>query len=148
VYQPVPPPDGTSPMGPHTHVLPKLMREERTHAATVPIPEGWVPCAHLYPAHPMRDARGDARPFDDDAHQRFQRLLMQLGEPQLWQLKGRVEASLEQGVDLTLDSNSLSRHERATVRVALRQRAAGRASVPLPAWATAFDGSAAGTDEA
>jgi hypothetical protein len=148
VYQPVPPPDGTSPMGPHTHVLPKLMREERTHAATVPIPEGWVPCAHLYPAHPMRDALGHPRPFDADAHQRFQRLLMQLGEPRLWQLKRRVEASLEQGVDPPLDSQSLSRHERATVRVALRQWAAGRVSVSLPAWAAAFDGSDAGSDEA
>jgi hypothetical protein len=149
VYQRVPPPDGTSPMGPHTHVLPKLMREERTHAATVPIPEGWVPCAHLYPAHPMRDALGHAQPFDDDAHQRFQRLLMQLGEPRLWQLRRRVEDSLEQGLGPALESQSLSRHERATVRVALRQwAAAGRTGVSLPAWAAAFDGSAAGNDEA
>jgi hypothetical protein len=145
----VPPPDGTSPIGPHTHVLPKLMREERTHAATVPIPEGWVPCAHLYPAHPMRDALGHAQPFDDDAHQRFQRLLMQLGEPRLWQLKRRVEESLEQGLGPALESQSLTRHERATVRVALRQwAAAGRAGASLPAWVAAFDGSAAGTDEA
>lgn len=149
VYQPVPPPDGTSPLGPHTHVLPKLMREERTHAATVPIPEDWVPCAHLFPAHPTRDALGRAQPFDDDAHQRFQRLLMQFADPGLWQLKRRVEEALEQGQGPSIEREHLSRHERATVRVALRQwAAAGRAGKALPSWAAAFEGIAAGTDEA
>lgn len=43
VFQPIPPPDGKSPDGPHTHVLPKLLRTGRTHAATTPIPDGLVP---------------------------------------------------------------------------------------------------------
>jgi hypothetical protein len=38
VYQPIPPPSGTSPDGPHTHVLPKLLKSGRTHAATEPYP--------------------------------------------------------------------------------------------------------------
>ena len=41
VFQPIPPPDGKSPDGPHTHVLPGLLRHRRTHAATEPIPDGW-----------------------------------------------------------------------------------------------------------
>ena len=61
VYQPIPPPSGKSPDGPHTHVLPKLLKSGRTHAATEPIPEGWIPCAHLYPQHPARDAGGADR---------------------------------------------------------------------------------------
>ena len=40
VFQPIPPPDGKSPEGPHTHVLPKLLRSRRTHAATEPLPDG------------------------------------------------------------------------------------------------------------
>ena len=47
VYQPIPAASGKSPDGPHTHVLPKLLKNGRTHPATEPIPEGWVPCAHL-----------------------------------------------------------------------------------------------------
>ena len=58
VYQPIPPPDGKSPEGPHTHVLPRLLRHKRTHAATEFVPAGFVPCAHLYPPHPARDAMG------------------------------------------------------------------------------------------
>jgi len=47
VYQPIPAADGKSPEGPHTHVLPRLLRHKRTHAATEFVPTGWVPCAHL-----------------------------------------------------------------------------------------------------
>ena len=31
VYQPIPPPSGKSPEGPHTHVLPRLLQSRRTH---------------------------------------------------------------------------------------------------------------------
>ena len=58
VYQPIPAADGKSPEGPHTHVLPRLLRHKRTHAATEFVPAGFVPCAHLYPPHPARDAMG------------------------------------------------------------------------------------------
>ncbi|WP_127088974.1 DUF6925 family protein [Aquabacter cavernae] len=51
VYQPIPPPDGRSPDGPHTHVLPKLLAHRRTHAASIPIPEGLVPCLSIHPPH-------------------------------------------------------------------------------------------------
>ena len=58
VFQPIPPPDGKSPEGPHSHVLPKLLRSGRTHAATEPLPAGWIPCAHCYPPNPVRDRFG------------------------------------------------------------------------------------------
>lgn len=51
VYQPIPPPDGRSPQGPHTHVLPKLLAHRRTHAASIPIPDGLVPCLSVHPPH-------------------------------------------------------------------------------------------------
>lgn len=49
VFQPIPPPDGRSPEGPHTHLLPKLLAHRRTHAATVPVPDGFLPCLGLHP---------------------------------------------------------------------------------------------------
>lgn len=49
VKQPIPRPDGRSPDGPHTHVLPKLIGTGRTHAANVPVPDGWIPCVSLFP---------------------------------------------------------------------------------------------------
>lgn len=51
VYQPIPPADGRSPDGPHTHVLPKLLAHGRTHAASIPIPEGLLPCLSIHPPH-------------------------------------------------------------------------------------------------
>lgn len=63
VYQPIPPADGKSPEGPHTHVLPRLLAHGRTHAATEPVPSGWVPCAHFYPPHPLQDRYGHRQSF-------------------------------------------------------------------------------------
>ena len=39
----------------HNDVVPKLLRQGRTHAANEPIPSGLVPCAHIYPAHMARE---------------------------------------------------------------------------------------------
>ncbi|MFP5069561.1 DUF6925 family protein [Pseudonocardia nantongensis] len=81
VYAPIPPPDGRSPDGPHTHLLPHILRADRTHAATVPVPEGFLPCAHLYPAHPLTDLTGHPRPFDAGRSAAFDRLLDRFGDP-------------------------------------------------------------------
>jgi hypothetical protein len=65
VFQPIPSAHGQSPDGPHTHVLPDLLRQKRTHAAAEPIPAGFVPCAHLYfPPH----------------HDAFPRMLREFGD--------------------------------------------------------------------
>ena len=97
VYQAIPAHGGVSPEGPHTHVLPKLLAHGRTHAATEPIPAGWVSCAHSYPAHPLRDGYGRAIPFDAARHQRFQSLLRQFGDPAHVGLKDQIAAALASG---------------------------------------------------
>ncbi|ALL75264.1 hypothetical protein AD006_08060 [Pseudonocardia sp. EC080610-09] len=81
VFAAIPPPDGRSPDGPHTHLLPQLLRAGRTHAATVPVPDGYLPCAHLYPAHPLTDLTGRPRPFDAGRLAAFDRLLERFGDP-------------------------------------------------------------------
>jgi hypothetical protein len=121
VFQTIPPPGGKSPDGPHTHVLPKLLAHGRTHAATEPLPEGWVPCAHLYPAHPLRDQLGRKRTFRPDYHLAFQVLLERHGVPELLALKRQVLDAVAGGRGPEAISLRGDRFARATLRVTLRQ---------------------------
>lgn len=140
VYQAIPPHTGKSPEGPHTHVLPKLLKSRRTHPATEPIPDGWVPCAHFYPAHPAKDALGQARAFERSRHEAFQRLLKELGSPESAALKQQVVAAVESGEPPWSESRIGGRGARANVRIALRQmKASGFSSAALASWLVAFD---------
>jgi len=141
VFQPIPPPDGKSPDGPHTHVLPKLLSHRRTHAATEPLPEGWVPCAHLYPPHPLRDQLGQWRPFRHDCHTAFQALLECYGNPDLVALKRHVIQAVRSGCEPSTLTLPNARFARPTLRVTLRQlQASGQTSASLAAWLSACDG--------
>lgn len=81
ISNPIPPPDGVSPDGPHTHLMPGLIRRGRTHDANIPVPAGTLVCLTLYPAHAARDAEGRERPFDAERHAAYQRLLERYGDP-------------------------------------------------------------------
>jgi hypothetical protein len=140
VYQPIPAPDGKSPEGPHTHVLPRLLRHQRTHAATEFVPAGWVPCAHLYPPHPARDAMGERRPFRQDRHASFQELLARCGEANLLDIKRRVVAAVRAGHAPSTLSLPDDRFGRAALRIALRQiKMSGEAAPAVDAWLAAHD---------
>lgn len=127
VYVPIPAP-GSVPdyhhtPGPHTHVLPQLLASGRTHAAHLPLPEGWVPCATLYPAHPSRDLLGRARPFAQPDFDAFQDVLRAHGDSRLVAVKSRVWQSVREGRDPEAPQAAATRAERAARRVALRQLA-------------------------
>lgn len=140
VFQPIPPPDGKSPDGPHTHVLPKLLANGRTHPATELLPDGWIPCAHLYPPHPLRDQLGRKYPFRRDSHAAFQILLARYGDPDLAALKRHVTDSIRSGHEPLKVSVPNDRSARAIVRVALRQLSATETPSPaLTAWRSAYD---------
>jgi len=140
VYQAIPVPGGTAPEGPHTHVLPKLLAHGRTHAATEPIPKGWVSCAHLYPAHPLRDGYGRARPFDGGRYATFQRLLSRHGDAEHLQLKQNVIKALNAGAGPEAIAMPSDRFAQASIRVALRQLKASSGTSPvLTAWFAAHD---------
>ncbi len=140
VYQPIPPADGKSPEGPHTHLFPKVLKSKRSHSANEMVPDGFVPCAHFYPAHPTSDGLGRPRPFDLGSHQAFQSLLQTYGDPANGALKSRVLQAVRAG-DAPFDSASLvDRFGRATMRVTLRQlKAAGETGGALSRWLEAFD---------
>jgi hypothetical protein len=135
VYQPIPPPSGKSPDGPHTHVLPKLLKSGRTHAATEPIPEGWIPGAHFYPSHPARDGS-----FDVAGHESFRRMIESFGLPHDLAIKRRVADAIKAGEPPSSVSIAQDRYSRTNVRIALRQlKATGMASPTLHAWVAKFD---------
>lgn len=102
------------PRGPRAFVVPAVLRLGRTHAATAPIPPGLVPCAHLHPPHPCRDAGGRPIPFDRARHAAFQALLTRWGDPDGVALKERLLAGepLPRGAD---------RRARAVARVVAAQ---------------------------
>jgi hypothetical protein len=148
VYQGIPAPGGKAPEGPHTHVLPKLLAHKRTHAATEPIPRGFVSCAHLYPAHPLRDGYGRAIPFDTLRYTGFQRLLSRYGDIEHVRLKRNVAKALNAGAGPEAIAMPKDRFAQASIRVALRQLKASEGSSPaLTAWFAMHD-SGAMDDEA
>ncbi len=140
VFQPIPPPGGRSPDGPHTHVLPKLLAHGRAHAATEPLPDRWIPCAHLYPAHPLRDQLGRKRALRPGRHAAFQMLLERFGLPELLTLKRQVIEAVAAGQAPETIVLPSDRFSRATVRVALRQLGATEQLTPvLVEWLAVHD---------
>jgi hypothetical protein len=140
VFQAIPPADGKSPDGPHTHVLPKLLQHRRTHSATEPVPEGFVPCAHLYPAHPAQDPSGHRLPFDTGRHAAFQAMLRLFGDPQSVALKQRLMAAIAAGAEPSTIAVPDNRFARTDIRVVLRQlSAANKAPPALVAWLAAHE---------
>lgn len=80
ITNPIPAPGGASPEGPHTHLMPELIRRRRTHDANIPLPAGYLACLTLYPSHPARDAEGRERTFDANLHAEYQHLLERYGD--------------------------------------------------------------------
>ena len=141
VWQKIGGPDtgGVSPPGPHTHVLPQLLRAKRTHSANISLPEGLIPCAFFYPANPMAGPMGAAREFDAEAHADFQELLEIWGLPE----PRRIKAALAEALAAGAGPESLTpgtRDERKALRVALRQARQTRGEdALLRAWLAVHD---------
>jgi len=148
VYQPIQQPGGKAPEGPHTHVLPKLLAHRRTHAATEPIPRGLVSCAHLYPAHPLRDGDGRARQFDSTRYGAFQRLLSRYGDPEHTRIKRNVIKAVNAGAGPEAIAMPSDRFAQASIRIALRQlKASEGTSSNLVVWFAAHDNVTSGPEE-
>lgn len=139
VSTPIPGPEGETSDGPHTHVLPELLKHRRTHSANVPLPEHLVPCAEMFPANAIRDAHGRRQPFDSAKHQLFQGLLAEHGDPLCLKVKRETVAAIRAGRP-PFDEPSYTRAQRLARRVALRQLAQIDGPSPaLAAWQKAFD---------
>jgi hypothetical protein len=119
VYQPID--RAKSPDGPHTHVLPKLLRTKRTHSANIRVPAGHVPCLSLHPPSPLFDLMGRAKPFDAAAYRAFQRLLARWGDGEYRREKARATKAISGNVDPESYRQPSTRIGRSAVRIALRQ---------------------------
>ena len=140
VYQPIPSADGQSPDGPHTHVLPKLLRTGRTHSATTPIPDGLVPAAHLFPPNPLKDQADRQRSFPAGDHAAFASLFERYGVPDLIRLRREVRSAVRAGVAPREFQAPGDKHSRASLRVTLRRLAASDgASAAWERWSRYFD---------
>lgn len=123
IYQKIGGPEtgGVSPDGPHTHVLPKLIKSGRTHSANTPVPDCFFPCLYLHPANPVMAPDGKDIPFQIDYFTAFQNILAQYGDPEILSLKGQVReavANLKSPADFP---EPTTRQGRAAMRIALRQ---------------------------
>lgn len=149
VYQMIGGPDtgGKSPEGPHTHVLPQYLRVKRTHAASTPIPEGWVPCCGFHPKSPVMGRLGEDKAFDASAFDAFQALLSEWGPDAYVDQKQSVWSALAEKntpEEWTLPENLVAR---AGLRNALRQWRRQHGDSDLArAWSDVFDTSEEGTE--
>ncbi|WP_197277268.1 DUF6925 family protein [Sphingomonas profundi] len=79
VFQPIPPPGGKSPAGPHTHLLPKLIGTDRPHSANVPIPDDLQSALSMHPRSPWRTPLGEKQPYDPATDRAFAPMLARYG---------------------------------------------------------------------
>jgi len=141
VYQPI----GSTargiptPAGPHTHVLPGLLKTGRSHAATAPIPEGAVPVLWCYPENPVSGHDGQRRPFDPAAHAAFQSLIDRYAPPGYAAEKRRIAAAVRAGLSPADYAFPESRTGRLAAKVALRQMVHDDPPAGLDAWRERFD---------
>jgi hypothetical protein len=141
VYQPIPPADGDSPEGPHTHLLPQLLAKRRIHSANTPIPAGLQSVLNCHPPSPWRDGLGRRIPFDQQRNDAFVALLRDYALPADRAVEHAATDALATGIPASAFVEPGSRRERAKLRITLRRlaREAGIDPALLAEWCGRFD---------
>jgi hypothetical protein len=118
-------------------LLSSLLKGGKTHAATSPIPEGFVPCGYFFPPHTLNCDENNS--FDPEIHSEFQRTLRDYGLPHLFKLKKEVLEALENGEKPNDFSFDRDRFSLACIRVTLRQQCFLKPSPLLDEWQSVFE---------
>lgn len=139
IFAIIPPPDGESPEGPHTHLLPGLIKTGRTHDANAPIPAGYQPVLMFNPRSPWRDAMGRRVPFDAELDRDFLRMLECYGLPEEARIRSSVESAIESGVRPHAFAWPRTRRGRAVARLTLRRIVQRRPSELALEWRAQHD---------
>ena len=124
IFQPIPPPDGKSPVGPHTHLLVKLVPRDRTHSANVPIPEGLQSALSLHPRSPWRTILGERHAFKPEVDDAFAPLLARFGLPEDAAVTATLIHAIEAGTSPESGGWPETRRGRTKARIVLRRMAA------------------------
>ncbi|MCG8494184.1 MAG: hypothetical protein MI743_21415 [Sneathiellales bacterium] len=112
---------GVSPEGPHTHVLPKLIKSGKTHSSNTQVPEGYLACLYMHPANPVMGPDGKDIPFQRERYEAFQMLVDLHGDPENTSLKQAVRQAIKEEKDPRDFEMPASRKSRTALRVTLRQ---------------------------
>jgi len=139
VFAPIPPMDGESPEGPHTHLMPQLVRLERTHDSNAPIPPGFQPVLMFHPRSPWHDVMGRRIPFDSGLNADFLRLLDLHGLPDEARIRSGVESAIATGVRPDAFAWPDTRRGRAVARLTLRRLAPQSPGELVTAWRVYHD---------
>lgn len=115
VYQPIGTRLSKTPLGPHTHLLPRLLASGRQHEAQAALPHGFAPLMTLYPASPF--ASGGLS-FDRKRHAAQQDLVQRFAETGYLQRKAAAIAAIRAGhVEICAEAGDT----RSVLQIALRQ---------------------------
>ena len=139
VYSLIPEAGGSSPEGPHTHLLPKLLASGRTHAANAPIPGGMQPVLMLHPRSPWRDGLGRRVDFDEGLDDLFENLFAQFGLREDIDVRCAVEDAVEEGISPEAFSWPTTRRGRAEARITLRRMARTGSDRNVMLWRQHYD---------
>ena len=140
VYSHIPATNGKTPLGPHTHLSTKLLKHNKTQAATIPLPKDYVPVFAFFPPNPIRDVTGLVRSFDANAFDNFQYLLGAFQPKPLARVKHMFREAMNKGVGPDKCTMPSTKDERTTLRVAIRQHYHSHGpSVLLNKWKATYE---------
>ncbi len=109
--------------GPHTHLLPKLLKVKKSHSSKIPIPPDHAPQLTIHPENPLYDLRGHRRKFQKDAYDKFLPTFKAFSKPEFYQEKMRLRNALLSRTAPDQYPPPNSRLARMAHEIELRQRA-------------------------
>jgi len=124
VYQPVPPADGKSPEGPHTHVISNIVPKHRPHGANTPIPAGMQSALNCHPRSPWRTMLGERHPFRPEIDSGFAPYLSRFGLADDAAVEAWLRTALDIGAPPEFSDWPATRRGRTKARIVLRRLAA------------------------
>ncbi len=95
IYQDIPPPNGRTPAGSHTHFLPKLRVKNNSANNSAFLSDDDDAILQVTPPHPTLDRMANPQTFNRAAHEAFQELLFRFGDPDYCAAKSERIAALE-----------------------------------------------------
>ena len=139
VYSPIPDEGGQSPVGPHTHLLPRLARLRRTHSANIPIPYSLQPVLTLHPRSPWRSVGGERRSYDPSVARDFDEIIAEFGDERAREVSRAIQDAVLSSQQPHSFAFPVDRHLRVQARVALRRMAQEGIEADIAEWLALYD---------